>query len=263
MSWRLRRRTKGDPPMLVLSRRQGQRILFPSLGIAVSVLPGKGNAVRLGIEAPRDVGVLREELAGTVELNPAADPKDREANHDARTLLNALGLALLVAEKQLKAGLVADAQRTLLDARTTLDKLPPPADGRDHAHVDERKQPIKALVVEDNASEAALLSSYLRLSGFRVDTAHDGYEALNFLADHGRPDFLLLDMHLPRFDGPSTVGAIRQNPVYQGLTIFAVTGAAPGEFELPIGQTGVDAWFRKPLNPKSIVDAMSAAAMRN
>jgi carbon storage regulator len=47
--------------MLVLSRRESERIrLGPS--IVVTVVRVSGDKVRLGIEAPRDVLVLREEL---------------------------------------------------------------------------------------------------------------------------------------------------------------------------------------------------------
>jgi carbon storage regulator CsrA len=48
--------------LLVLSRRINESIVFPSLGITIKVILLKGGAVRLGIEAPQDVAVLREEL---------------------------------------------------------------------------------------------------------------------------------------------------------------------------------------------------------
>jgi carbon storage regulator len=51
--------------MLVLSRRVNETVVFPDLGITVQVLLLKGGTVRLGIEAPREVAVLREELLGT------------------------------------------------------------------------------------------------------------------------------------------------------------------------------------------------------
>jgi carbon storage regulator CsrA len=246
--------------MLVLSRRQGQRILFPHLNIAIQVLPGKGPAIRLGIEAPSHVSVLREEIAATERLQPPAPEEENRQRHDVRGRLNTLAMALHVVEKQLKAGLTADAEFTLHEAQEFLEKLSP-TDSPTSADVPRR--PIKTLLVEDNPNEEALLSSYLRLSGFRVETVHDGYEALEFLVGHERPDFLLLDMRLPRFDGPATVAAIRQNPAYRGLTIFAVTGSSPAEFDLSTGERGVDAWFQKPLNPKRIVEAMSAVASRN
>jgi carbon storage regulator len=48
--------------MLVLSRRPGERIVLPQLELAVTVLGIEGNAVRLGIVAPQDVAVYREEV---------------------------------------------------------------------------------------------------------------------------------------------------------------------------------------------------------
>ena len=50
--------------MLVLSRRQTERLRLGD-SITVTVVRVSGDQVRLGIEAPRDVLVLREELDGT------------------------------------------------------------------------------------------------------------------------------------------------------------------------------------------------------
>lgn len=52
--------------MLVLSRKVNQRIVL-SNGITVTVIALKGEAVRLGIEAPKDVVILREELVPKCE----------------------------------------------------------------------------------------------------------------------------------------------------------------------------------------------------
>jgi carbon storage regulator len=49
--------------MLVLSRRVGEKILFPEQNIVVQVLAVKGGAIRLGIDAPPEVKVFREELS--------------------------------------------------------------------------------------------------------------------------------------------------------------------------------------------------------
>jgi carbon storage regulator len=48
--------------MLVLSRRSHEGIILPGLGVTVRLLTIKGNTVRIGIEAPDGVKVLREEL---------------------------------------------------------------------------------------------------------------------------------------------------------------------------------------------------------
>lgn len=64
--------------MLVLSRKPGERILIGN-DIVVTVVRFQGGTVRLGIEAPREFAVIREELANgeTETKSPAA--KDQEA----------------------------------------------------------------------------------------------------------------------------------------------------------------------------------------
>ena len=47
--------------MLILTRKIGERLVIGD-DVVVSVLGCRGNQVRLGIEAPRDVSVHREEI---------------------------------------------------------------------------------------------------------------------------------------------------------------------------------------------------------
>lgn len=56
--------------MLVLSRKVGERILIGDK-IAVTVVTVNGNRVRLGIDAPADLTVVREELAQRSSDEPA------------------------------------------------------------------------------------------------------------------------------------------------------------------------------------------------
>ena len=61
--------------MLVLSRKLGERILVPYCELTVTVIAIDGNTVKLGITAPTDVGVYREELwrkVRTKEVAPRA-----------------------------------------------------------------------------------------------------------------------------------------------------------------------------------------------
>lgn len=51
--------------MLVLSRKKGDAIVIDG-GIKVVVVEVKGSVVRLGIEAPKDVSIMRSELCQRV-----------------------------------------------------------------------------------------------------------------------------------------------------------------------------------------------------
>ena len=57
--------------MLVLSRKPLQSIMIGS-DIRVTIVKVERNQVRIGIEAPRDVTILREELTGLSSPIPAA-----------------------------------------------------------------------------------------------------------------------------------------------------------------------------------------------
>ena len=70
--------------MLVLTRKTQEQIQIGN-NIKITILQVKGQAVRIGIEAPRDVRVLRGELQ-TVEVEVVTQPEEqgeREAPHAA------------------------------------------------------------------------------------------------------------------------------------------------------------------------------------
>jgi carbon storage regulator len=48
--------------MLVLTRKLGEQIVVPDCHLAVVVIAIEGNRVQLGITAPADVAVYREEI---------------------------------------------------------------------------------------------------------------------------------------------------------------------------------------------------------
>jgi carbon storage regulator len=63
--------------MLVLSRKIGERIVVPFCDVTVTVVAIEGNKVRLGITAPPEIGVYREEVWRKLDdeekdLSPAA-----------------------------------------------------------------------------------------------------------------------------------------------------------------------------------------------
>jgi carbon storage regulator len=54
--------------MLVLSRKKLERILIGG-GVSITVLEIRGERVRLGIDAPKETSVHREEVAKKVKTN--------------------------------------------------------------------------------------------------------------------------------------------------------------------------------------------------
>jgi carbon storage regulator CsrA len=92
--------------MLVLSRRPDEKILLPTVPAILKVISAQAGLVRLGIEAPEHVPILREELCrgdrGIVMPQAADTPKGPDEGplsllHAVRNHLNnlILGLTLL------------------------------------------------------------------------------------------------------------------------------------------------------------------------
>jgi CheY-like chemotaxis protein len=165
-----------------------------------------------------------------------------------------MGLGLL--RLQLDTGLTDEARATLAALHTDFQLLLHGVAGEVENRLAEPPVAIqrqKTLLVEDNANERELLAMLLRRSGLQVDTAGDGADALDYLRSRGRPDVVLLDMGLPRVDGPTTVREIRRDPAYAGLKIFGVTGHPVSEFDLDQGPAGVDRWFQKPVDPSVLL----------
>ncbi len=251
--------------MLVLSRRATDKICFPNLGISVEVLRINGNTVRLGIDAPADVKVLRHELAALGDAETGLshiEAKWGKLSHDMRNRLNTATLALHLMQQQINAGLVSEAETSLQKALRefqAFDEELGAASSPPVAAAAAAARQRRALLVEDDANERELLAGVLRMSGFSVDTAHDGLAAMGYLNKHELPDVILMDMRMPRLDGPKTVSAIRRTPNYAGVKLFAVSASDPRNFGVSTGPRGIDRWFSKPLNPSSLIVEINRA----
>jgi carbon storage regulator len=62
--------------MLILTRRVGETVVIGN-DVTVTVLGVKGNQVRLGVNAPREVAVHREEIFERIKREQAEEARER------------------------------------------------------------------------------------------------------------------------------------------------------------------------------------------
>ncbi|MCA9151612.1 MAG: response regulator [Planctomycetales bacterium] len=248
--------------MLVLTRKTRDRISFPQVGITVHFVRVRAGQVRVGIEAPREIVVVRDDLHGE---DAAANlirrqllRLPREMRHTLRNQLHEVSVGLHLYREQLRAGLDADAELTFHEIKQAVRRL-------DESEILQPDTPPTGphvvssrsiAVLEDNENERQMLSTFLRLKGYQVVDFSNGEEAMDYFEAAEPPSVVLVDMHMPVCDGPTTIRAMRDRDQFSDTSIFALSGSTPDENGLPIGRTGVDRWFPKPLNAESLVNAL-------
>lgn len=84
------------------------------------------------------------------------------------------------------------------------------------------RQPL-ALIIEDQPHLAILYEDTLRLVGYDVLSIHNGLEALNHLATHPSPDFVILDVNLPSLSGRDILKHIRSNAKFNDMPVLVLT----------------------------------------
>ena len=244
--------------MLVLSRKVTDVIRFPELDISIEILQVSGSKVRVGVDAPIEIKVLRGELneaeAKSLTKKVLVSAEDE---HQQRNQLNQLSIAAALAKKLLAKGNYKAAANALQNVLNELaDQSPSVRTLSKVCQQPELNSTSSALLVEDVLNEREMLAGFLRLHGFNVTAVTDGMEAIGFLENNPKPDFILMDMNLPRLHGVETIQHIRDNPAFDNVEIFALSGETPERLGFDISKNRVARWFQKPVQPVPMIDAI-------
>ncbi|HTL45551.1 MAG TPA: response regulator [Vicinamibacterales bacterium] len=116
-------------------------------------------------------------------------------------------------------------------------------------------RPQLILVADDVDDVRTLWSAYLRMWGFEIAEARNGYEAVE-LAGISAPAAILMDFSMPGLDGAHAARLIRKHPRLQRVPVVGVTAhtsAALDEFRM-----SCDAVLYKPVSPETLLDTLRA-----
>jgi signal transduction histidine kinase len=124
----------------------------------------------------------------------------------------------------------------------TVDK-PPVAEA-----VEQKGQPFRILVIEDNRDAAESTRMLLTLIGHEVKIAHTGESGIR-LAHDFLPQVILCDIGLPGgLSGYDVARRLRQEPGLSGTYLIALTGYGRDEDQQQTQAAGFDVHFTKPVD---------------
>ncbi|OLB73500.1 MAG: DNA-binding response regulator [Actinobacteria bacterium 13_2_20CM_2_71_6] len=121
------------------------------------------------------------------------------------------------------------------------------------------ERPTRVLVVDDEPSISALLTSTLRLVDFQVRTAADGAAALRAAAEF-EPDLVVLDVMLPDVDGFEVARRLRSNG--RAVPVLFLTARDAVEDRISGLTVGGDDYVTKPFSLEEVVLRIRAILRR-
>jgi twitching motility two-component system response regulator PilH len=112
------------------------------------------------------------------------------------------------------------------------------------------------LVVEDSETYRAMISDLLKDSGFSVDTASNGVEALAKVEAYpaeGLPVLIVLDIVMPEMNGYDFCRKVKKDPRMKDVPVVMCSSKSE-EFDHYWGmKQGADAYLNKPFEPKELL----------
>ena len=117
----------------------------------------------------------------------------------------------------------------------------------------------KLLIVDDEAKIRFVVKEYAQFSGFEVDEAADGREAVD-LCKNNTYDLIVMDVMMPFVDGFTAIREIRKF----SSTPVIVLSARGEEYDKLFGfELGIDDYVVKPFSPKELMARINAVITRS
>jgi CheY-like chemotaxis protein len=111
------------------------------------------------------------------------------------------------------------------------------------------------LIVDDSDDLSHVISDFLSMYGYRVHTARDGLDALEYL-EKTSMDIVVSDIHMPRMDGFTLMTEIKSR--YPSTPIILITGFSVSEARKMAFEKGADAFVAKPFHLKDLKNVIDS-----
>ncbi len=119
----------------------------------------------------------------------------------------------------------------------------------------------KILVIDDEKSMRAILSSFLKQSGYEIFTATDGDELIPSVKEHN-PDLVLMDVEMCRVGGFEAAKNLQAESEYKSIPIIFVTAMDKIDERTHGFKVGAVDYIVKPFDAKELVTRVEAVLKR-
>ena len=111
--------------------------------------------------------------------------------------------------------------------------------------------PLSLLLVEDDPTMRLFLTRLLQ-NAYAVTSVETGQAALDWCADEGLPDLLVLDLGLPDRPGHDVLAALRDAHGLDGMGVLVLSGDESSEASVQSLALGADDHLDAPFNPEEL-----------
>lgn len=118
----------------------------------------------------------------------------------------------------------------------------------------------KILIVDDSSIVLHFHGAILQEAGYSVDTAINGYLALEKL-NLSRYNVIVTDINMDNMDGYSLITKIRQMDEYQETPIIIVSTENDEKEKKQGYAVGADLFLNKPINPQEFIEKLKMLLM--
>ncbi|HEY9048179.1 MAG TPA: response regulator [Ohtaekwangia sp.] len=104
------------------------------------------------------------------------------------------------------------------------------------------------LIEDDNLDVIDVRRTLDKLSiVYSMKEARNGEEALQLLGQSPLPDFIILDLNMPKMNGFEMLQVLRNNPAWKDIKVFILTTSEEREDRKAVDAMGVSGYIVKPL----------------
>jgi chemosensory pili system protein ChpA (sensor histidine kinase/response regulator) len=111
------------------------------------------------------------------------------------------------------------------------------------------------LIVDDSLTIRKVTSRLMMREGYAVETARDGFEALQAVNER-RPDIILLDIEMPKMDGFEFAKLMKGDAKTRNIPIIMITSRTADKHRMRAQELGVDAYLGKPYQEEELLETI-------